>query len=139
MCLVEIALMQAERRKEQQQLAERRQLQWREEGAALEKRRLKLHLTASYVAMKMGVSIGRLRRLEKGERVRERDRVLLIKSCENVLDYQEAMMANEELTAEVLKLRSQLRSSSITVEIDGYRWSIPKAPQMHSVRKRSVI
>ena len=137
MDLVELALMQAERRKVQQQLAERRQLQWREDGAALEERRLKLHLTATDVAMQMGISIGRLRRLESGDRVRER--FLLRKSYENVLDYQEAVMANEELTAEVLKLRSQLRSSSITVEIDGYRWSIPKAPQMQPVRKRSVI
>lgn len=137
MDLVELALMQAERRKVQQQLAERRQLQWREDGAALEERRLKLHLTATDVAMQMGISIGRLRRLESDDRVRER--FLLRKSYENVLDYQEAVMANEELTAEVLKLRSQLRSSSITVEIDGYRWSIPKAPQMQPVRKRSVI
>lgn len=101
MCLVEIALMQAERRKEQQQLAERLQSQWREEGAVLRERRLKLRLTATDVAMQMGISIGRLRRLESGDRVRER--FLLRKSYENVLDYQEAVMANEELTAEVLK------------------------------------
>lgn len=132
MDLVEMAIMQAERRKAQQRLIESRRSQWYEEGAVLKERRLNLGLTATYVARRLGIDVKRLRRLEQGEPVKQA--FLLRKSYENVLDYQDAMLRNEHLTAELLNLRSQQRHSVI-VEVDGYRWSVPQG----QMPRRSVI
>ncbi|XEQ94960.1 hypothetical protein SCACP_38590 [Sporomusa carbonis] len=116
MDLVEITITQAERRKAQQQLIERRRAQWCEEGAELMERRLNTGLTATYVARQMEIDVKRLRRLERGEPVKQA--YLLRKSYENVLAYQEKVLKNEQLAAEVAKLRSQLHQTNVIVEVN---------------------
>lgn len=99
MDLIELSIRKSEERKAKitKELTEKqRQSQLRkEEGAALLELRLKVGLKRSWMADALGVSSGRLKRLEEGAVVK--DRTLLARAYEYYVKYMNEYFKNTEM------------------------------------------
>lgn len=116
------------------QLLMRQRELWESEGASLLGRRIELKIARAEAARQLGISPGRLRRFEEGDRVKERE--LLKMAYENYLCYMEEFAINIRLHAEIQELRNLLSRNTVIVEVNGKRWSVPLVP---TGQRRSVI
>lgn len=125
MDLIELSIRKSEERKAKimKELTEKqRQSQLRkEEGAALLELRLKVGLKRSWMADALGVSRGRLKRLEEGAVVK--DRTLLARAYEYYVKYMNEYFKNTEM------------QKILRAERNGQC----RAPANTSGRRRSVI
>ncbi|WP_094604497.1 hypothetical protein SPSIL_052670 [Sporomusa silvacetica DSM 10669] len=134
MCLIELMLNKIEERTRQNQFQERQREVREAEGASFYSRRIKLEIVCAEVARQLGISPGRVRRFEKGDRVRDPE--LLKMAYENYLCYVEQYEINICLQTEIQNLRNILSRNTIICEVNGRRWEVPIAASGH---RRSVI